>query len=256
MEINENGREEWRSCSSFLDRKMESNYTAIDIETTGLNPKTEKIIEMGAVRVREGKIVDRYERLVCPGRKLEERITSLTGISDEMLKNAPPPEEVLPELLAFIGEDILLGHHLIFDYSFIKRAAVNLRLLDEKSNGMGIDTLKIARHFLMDLESRSLESLCRYFKISHKAHRAINDAEATVLLYQKLSGEFREGSVFEPQPLIYRVKRETPATKAQKERLYKLTEKHKILLDYDINTLTKNEASRLADKIILKYGKG
>ena len=248
--------EEWHCCSSFLGRKMTENYTAIDVETTGLNPKTEKIIEVGAVKVRDGKITDRFESLIYPGRKLEERITALTGISDEMLKDAPVPEKVLPEFLEFIGEDVMLGHHLIFDYSFIKRAAVNLRLWDEKSDGSGIDTLKIARHFLMDLESRSLPFLCRYFEIPHKAHRAVNDAEAAALLYQRLLKEHGGGTVFEPSPLVYRVKKETPSTKAQKERLYKLAEKHKLILDYDVDTLTRNEASRLTDKIILKYGKG
>lgn len=234
---------------------MIQDFTAIDIETTGLNPKTERIIEVGAVKVRDGKIVDQYESLINPGRKLEERIIELTGITDEMLKTAPTPEEILPGLLNFLGDDILLGHSLMFDYSFIKRLAVNLKLWDAKATSSGIDTLKIARHFLTDLESRSLPFLCKYFGIPHKAHRAVEDAKAAALLYERLAGEFYEESVFAPFQLIYRVKREAPATQAQKERLYKLAKEHKLILEYDINTLTRNEASRMADKIILKYGK-
>lgn len=235
---------------------MVQDFTAIDVETTGLNPKTERMIEVGAVKVRGGKIVDQYESLINPGRRLEAKIIELTGITDEMLMEAPSPEEVMPRLLEFVGNDIMLGHSLMFDYSFIKRLAVNLKLWDVQSTSQGIDTLKIARHFLTDLESRSLPFLCKYFEIPHKAHRAMEDAKATALLYEKLAEQFDDEDVFAPFKLIYRVKRETPATAAQKERLYKLANEHKLILEYDINTLTRNEASRLADKIILKYGRG
>lgn len=232
------------------------DFTAIDVETTGLNPKMERIIEVGAVKVRGGKVVDRFESLLNPGRKLENRIVELTGITDEMLEEAPSPEEVMPQLLDFIGDDILLGHSLMFDYSFIKRLAVNLKLMEAQSTSiMGIDTLKIARHFLMELESRSLSYLCQYFDIPHKPHRALGDALAAAMLYEKLAGKFYEESVFAPYKLIYRVKREVPASPAQKERLYKLAREHKLVLDYDLNSLTRNEASRMTDKIILQYGR-
>lgn len=231
------------------------DFTAIDVETTGLNPKMERIIEVGAVKVRGGKVVNRFESLLNTGRKLENRIVELTGITDEMLKEAPSPEEVMPQLLDFIGDDILLGHSLMFDYSFIKRLAVNLKLMEAQSTSMGIDTLKIARHFLMELESRSLPYLCQYFDIPHKPHRALEDSLAAAMLYETLAGKFYEESVFAPCKLIYRVKREVPATPAQKERLYKLAREHKLVLDYDLNSLTRNEASRMTDKIILQYGR-
>lgn len=234
------------------------DFTAIDVETTGLNPKTEKIIEVGAVKVRNGKIVERFDSLVHPGRRLEERITELTGITDEMLKDAPLPEKVIPEILDFIGGDILLGHSIMFDYSFLKRAAVNLGLMKSKDNRYGIDTLKIARCCLRELESRSLPFLCKYYEIPHEAHRAEKDAEATALLYGKLVEEFgktAESSLFDPVQLVYQIKREAPANKAQKERLYLLAQKHKLVIDYEIDRLTRNEACRLIDKIILKYGR-
>lgn len=234
---------------------MIQNFTAIDVETTGLNPRTERMIEVGAVKIRDGKITDSFESLLNPGKKLEERIVELTGITDKMLENAPRPEEVMPKLLDFIGEDILLGHSIMFDYSFIKRLAVNLRLWEAKSTVWGIDTLKIARHFLTDLESRSLPFLCKYFEIPHKPHRAVEDAKAAALLYEKLSEKFSGEGVFEPYKLYYQVKREAPATPSQKERLYKLAREHKLVLEYDVDTLTKNEASRIADKIILQYGR-
>lgn len=238
---------------------MIRDYTALDIETTGLDPKYDKIIEVAAVKVRGNRIVDEFQSMVSPGRQLEERITKLTGITDEMLKDAPKPEQVIPKLLTFIGEDVLLGHSILFDYSFVKRSAVNLRI--EKGENynfekmQGLDTLKIARKYLPELESRSLPFLCEYFDIPQKAHRAMEDVKATVLLYQKLTEKFYEEEGFGTFPLIYRVKRQAPATNAQKERLYKLADKHKLILAEDIDRLTRNEASRLTDKIILKYGR-
>lgn len=234
------------------------DFTVIDVETTGLNPKTDKLIEIGAVRVRAGKITDRYESLLYPGQKLEERIVQLTGITDEMLRCAPLPEKVLPEFFAFLGEDVLLGHSIMFDYSFLKRAAVNLGLMDSRQNGRGIDTLRIARCCLRELESRSLPFLCSYFEIPHQAHRAVHDAEATAVLYQKLWEKFggeQNRELFEPRQLVYQIKREAPASKLQKERLYQLAEKHKLIIDHDIDRLTRNEASRMTDRIILQYGR-
>ena len=233
---------------------MIDSYLCLDLETTGLDPKKDKIIEIGAVRVREGKITDRMETFVNPGRKLEERIIELTGIRNEQLENAPDIEMILPKLLDFIGEDVLLGHSVMFDYSFVKRAAVNQRLTFEKR---GIDTLKLARKFLPDLESRSLEFLCRHFGIPHNAHRALADAEVTVVLYHKLTELFYDGheDVFKPTLLSYRAKRDTPVTIPQKEQLYKLIDKHKLKVDYDVEKLTRSEASRIMTQLLAEYGR-
>ena len=219
---------------------MIDSYVCLDLETTGLNPKTDKIIEIGAVKVRAGEITDRMETLVNPGRALEERIVELTGICDEQLADAPDIAEVLPELLTFIGEDILLGHAVLFDYSFVKKAAVNQKFKFEKS---GIDTLRLARKFLPELESRSLGALCRHFGIAHNAHRALADAQATSVLYGKLAELFYEGQ------------RDTPITIPQKEQLYKLIDRHKIAIEYQVDKLTRSEASRIMAQILAEYGR-
>ena len=83
-----------------------NSYVCLDLETTGLDPKKNKIIEIGAIKVSNGKIVEQLETFVNPGVKLEERIVELTGIKDEQLANAPEIGEVLPKLLSFVGEDI------------------------------------------------------------------------------------------------------------------------------------------------------
>ncbi|MBQ6888234.1 MAG: 3'-5' exonuclease [Lachnospiraceae bacterium] len=241
---------------------MIEDYICLDLETTGLNPKTDKIIEIGAVKVRNGNIVESFQSFVAPERKLEKRIVELTGITDEMLKNAPPKEEIIPCFLEFAGDDILLGHSVLFDFSFIKRTAVNCKLTFERQ---GIDTLKIARKFLPELESRSLGFLCSHYQIEHKAHRAMADAKATVNLYKKLCEEFYNEEDFKPTPLLYKVKRETPITKPQKERLYRLLELHKLSIEQDgdlspilsmeVDKLTRSEASRYMDRILAKCGR-
>lgn len=235
---------------------MIQDYVCLDLETTGLDPKVDKIIEIGAVRVENGEIVDTFQSFVNPGRMLSEKITELTGISDEDLKNAPSIEEVLPKFLEFSGDLCLLGHSVLFDYSFIKKAFVNMDGKN-KYEKEGIDTLKISRKHLASLESRRLSYLCAYYKIEQKAHRALEDAIATHKLYWKLTADFFKGNEedFQPQRLIYNVKRETPITKAQKERLSKLIALHNIDYLYDLDRLTRNEASRITDQILATYGR-
>lgn len=232
---------------------MLNTYVCIDLETTGLNPKLDKIIEIGAVKVVDGKVTDTFETFINPGRKLEQRIVELTGIRDEQLAEAPYIEEVLPRLLTFLGDLPLLGHSILFDFSFLKKAAVDSKLPFERQ---GVDTLKIARRFLTQLEHRSLDYLCAYYMIPHHAHRALADAEATVHLYKKLADSFYsvEDTLFLPKTLLFKIKRDTPATKAQKERLYRLLVQHNITLDVDIEKLTRSEASRLTDTFPVRFG--
>lgn len=247
---------------------MTDSYVSLDLETTGLNPKMDKIIEIGAVKVLHGEVVDTFASFVNPARLLNDKVKKLTGIMDANLVDAPLIEEILPTLLDFVGELPLLGHSILFDYSFIKKAAVNQKKSFEKQ---GIDTLRIARKYLPDLESRNLGFLCKHFGILHTEHRALGDAEATHALYLELCKLFmstneRESSirnkranemagVFAPRQLLYQVKKESPITKHQKERLYELICKHKVIIDYDVEHLTKNEASRQTDIILSKYGR-
>ena len=233
---------------------MTDTYISIDLETTGLNPKQDKIIEIGAVKVINGQIADTFSRLINPGRKLEQRIVELTGIKDEDLEGMPYIEEVFPQLLDFLEDLPLLGHSILFDYSFLKKAAVNQKLSFEKQ---AVDTLKIARKYLADLERRSLDYLCEHYQIPHHAHRALADAEATHILYHKLAEQFysEEEGLFQPVQLQFQVKRDTPATKPQKIRLYRLLEQHNITLEADVEKLTRSEASRFTDKILAKYGR-
>ncbi len=233
---------------------MIDTYVCIDLETTGLHLRQNRIIEIGAVKVVEGRIVDRYTTFVNPARKLEERIVELTGIRDQDLEDAPEMDQVFPQIMKFLEDLPLLGHRVMFDYSFLKKEAENRRVPFEKE---GIDTLKIAQKYLPALEHRSLDYLCEYYGIPHQAHRALADAEATSILYHKLAEQFygEEEELFRPKPLVLFVKRDNPPTKGEKERLYRLLEQHKITLGADVEKLTRSEVSRLIDKIFAKYGR-
>ena len=241
---------------------MIENYTALDLETTGLNPKYDKIIEVGAVKVRNGEIIDRFQQLIRPGIVLPEKITGLTGITQEELLEAKDSEMVIPQLLDFLEDDVILGHSVMFDYSFLKKAAVNQNLWKPEQSHLGLDTLRLSRIYLPELPSRRLTDLCRHYGIEHHAHRALGDAESTAQLYsifvkelgQNQTLEERE-KIFAPFPLIYKIKRESPIRPQQKQRLYSLLEQHKIIPDYDVEKLTRNEASRIIDRIYFTYGR-
>lgn len=235
---------------------MVKDYICVDVEATGTNPKLEKIIEIGAVKVINGQVTDTFQTLINPGRLLDSRIVELTGITDEMLSNAPLIREVLSKFYLFCENLPLLGQNLIFDYSFLKRAMVNEGLSFERK---GVDTLRIARTYLPELESRKLESLCKYFNIKHTAHRALGDADATHQLYGKLcelfvqKAEEQNCRVFEPSELIYKVKKEQSITIAQKEQVAKYCARLNISLNLDLNLMTRAEASRFIERHRLAY---
>lgn len=235
---------------------MIRDYVCLDLETTGLEPKYHKILEIGAVKVQDFQVVDSFQMLIHPAVDISERITQITGITEEMVQGQPYIEEILPEFIDFCGDYVMIGHNLMFDYSFLKKNAVNCGL---NLGSRGIDTLKIARKHLAHLEKRSLEYLCACYGLKDtRYHRAYNDAMATHELYCRLcESDFfsEEDEVFQPRELIYKVKREVPATDRQIIYLNDLIKYHKINIGVDVSKLTKNEASRYIDKIISQYGR-
>ncbi len=231
-----------------------NSYVSLDLEATGLNPKYEKVIEIGAVKVIGGIKTDSFSTFVNPGRKLEKRITDITGITDEDLKDAPLIKDVIKDLTFFCEDLPLVGHRILFDYSFVKQACINNGLIFEKE---GIDTLKISRACFYELPSKRLGDMCAHYDIKLKAHRALNDAEATAELYECLKNDFlfKKPEIFKPERLIYKVKRESPIRSAQLEKLKDYIGRHNIDCPYDLETLSRNEASRYYDKLCAEFGK-
>ena len=108
------------------------NYVALDLETTGLSPKNDRILEIGAVKIEEGRETGRIATLIDPQMKIPERIRELTGITQEMVAGQPTPAEAVRAFLDFCGELDLMGHNLIFDYSFLKHQAADQKIPFEK----------------------------------------------------------------------------------------------------------------------------
>ncbi len=232
-----------------------TSFVCFDIETTGLNPQRDRVIEIGAVKVKDKKIVEYFSELIDPGMKLSPLITNLTGISDDMLRDADREEQVVKRFIDFTEDYAVIGHNIMFDYSFIKTAAERIHAGFEKK---GIDTLELCKKLHGDLESRSLESMCRYYNINNeRAHRAYEDAKATVMLYVNLCNAFFQNNpkVFEPRQLIYKVKKAQFITKKQKNYLLDLLKYHNIDIVQPIDNLTQSEASKWIDEIILNHGR-
>lgn len=229
---------------------MLKSYIAFDIETTGLDPTENEIIEIGALKVREGKVADRFIEFLRPLSPISPAITSLTGITDEMVADAREGSHVVRDFLDFCGDDVLIGHNVIFDYSFVKCSAAKDGLSFEKK---GIDTLKIAKKVLAHLESKSLGTLCEHYHIENKsAHRAYHDALATAKLYQTLAHYYEENEpkLFRPAQLTYKVRKPQPATAKQLALLENLVRKRGIRPEWEAKTLTRSEASKIIDRLL------
>ncbi len=235
---------------------MLRNYVIVDLETTGLRADTDKIIEIGAIKVENGQ-ESIYNSFVNPEVPISERIVEIVGITDEMVKDAPKISDIIGEFIEFTKDLPLLGHNLLFDFGFLKTAAVQNGYKFQKN---GLDTLDIARKYLPELESRKLEYLCKYFGIhDEQHHRAWNDAKVTGQLYHILCEKFenmedKNKKVFEPKELHFEIKKASPITPRQKSYLSSLLLKHGIKPDYTIDELTKSEASRIIDRILSKHG--
>lgn len=223
------------------------NYTVIDFEMTGLSAKNDKIIEIGAAKIRDGQIVDTISKLVDPRVKIPQSVQKLTGITDEDVIGAIGEDEAVTELLDFIGDDEILGQNVQFDYSFLKQWAVNHKRPLEL---YAYDTLKMARKYLPAEQSKKLGDLCAYFGIKREnAHRALDDAIETMQIFEKLQDiALEKGDEVESKLLIYKAKKQTPATSHQIKQLKELMEQKGITDEISWETLTRSRASRLYDE--------
>jgi CRISPR-associated protein Cas2 len=162
------------------------NYVVIDIETTGLDYKKHDIIEIGALKVVEGKAQGAFQTLVKTDGNIQENVVSLTGISAKMLKDFGKEIKAAMLLtLEFIGTNPVVLHNAAFDHAFLRSACEDCGL--EMYPGRTIDTLALAKKHVRGLKNYRLETLVRYLKISHeKFHRSAGDCQATMKLYEKL----------------------------------------------------------------------
>lgn len=160
------------------------SFVALDFETTGLSGTKDCVTEIGAVKVLDGKVVQRFSTLVNPGRPIPPRVVALTGISNDMVEDHPMIWEILPLFLDFLGDLPLVCHNAKFDCKFLERDLLKMgRTIDNPVD----DTLSLARLGVPGLGCYKLGFLTDHFEIPLRdAHRAWCDAEATAKLYLKL----------------------------------------------------------------------
>jgi DNA polymerase-3 subunit epsilon/ATP-dependent DNA helicase DinG len=159
---------------------MRDEIVALDLETTGLDPSHDSIIEIGAVKFQEGRVTDTFQSLINPHRSLPRNIVALTGITQEEVNGAPPLKQVLPKLERFVGNRAVLGHNVSFDLGFLERQ-------NALRSNLPLDTYELASVMLPAVPRYSLGALAAHLGVELvDAHRADKDAEATALVYWAL----------------------------------------------------------------------
>jgi len=172
---------------------LTGTYVVFDIETTGFSPINDGITEIGAVKVVNGSIEDRYSTFVNPEKSIPAKVTELTGITNDMVKDERTIAEVLPEFLAFCGDAALVAHNANFDVSFIREKA---RKNGEEIKPIMVDTLALAKLLLPDLKRHKLNQVAKYLKVSlENHHRAIDDANATAQIFLKFLTMMKEEGI-------------------------------------------------------------
>ena len=158
-------------------QSLDDTYVVFDIETTGFSSKNDKIIEIGAVKIQNGVIVDNFSEFVNPRRPIPYNITELTGISDDMVANANAIDDVLPRFLEFIGDAVVVAHNASFDCSFISKNCMDLGL---EFNNTIVDTVQLCRFLYPELKSVKLNLVAKHLGVKLESHhRAVDDAKAT-----------------------------------------------------------------------------
>ncbi|WP_275297791.1 PolC-type DNA polymerase III [Clostridium sp. YIM B02551] len=162
---------------------LDDTYVVFDLETTGFSSKNDEIIEIGAVKVQNGSIIDNFSTFVNPGRSIPYNITELTSITDDMVANAPSIEEILPKFLEFCTDSVLVAHNANFDTSFIKTSCSKYSLPFDFTI---IDTVPLARFLYPELKRVKLNIVAKHLGISlENHHRAVDDAKATAEILLK-----------------------------------------------------------------------
>ena len=166
---------------------FDGDFVVFDLETTGLDAGRENITEIGAVRLRAGQVVDRFNTFVNPGKPIPANITHLTGITDDMVRDAPAEEQALRDFQAFAGGDTLVAHNSAFDMGFVRTRGAAFAL--EFPNPV-LDTLALARVLYTDMRRHRLDTLAKKLGIKLEGHhRAVNDAEATARIFLRMAAE-------------------------------------------------------------------
>ncbi len=182
---------------------LDSTYVVFDLETTGLYPNSgDSIIEIGAVKIKNGKIIDRYDELINPGRLLSEEIVKITGINDDMLKNKRNEEICVCDFMKWVGDLPMVAHNAKFDMSFLDNAYSKYNL--GKISNIVIDTLGLSRYLESSERYHNLATLVKRYDIpwdENKHHRGDYDSEGTALIFNKMLNKLKINNINTMQDL-------------------------------------------------------
>ena len=166
----------------------------VDIETTGLSRYRHSITEISAIKVKKGKVIDEFNTLVNPECHIPSFITRLTGIDDDLVKDAQKIKKVIPKFETFVSGAVFVAHNAMFDFNFLNHA-VSENLGKTLENDI-LCTCRLARRLLPELPSKRLGCVCEHFEITNeKAHRARGDAVATTQIFNKFVGMMKKKDV-------------------------------------------------------------
>ena len=234
-----------------------------DLETTGFSSKNDKIIEIGAVKIKKGSIVDRFSEFVNPEMRIPYNITELTSITDEMVENAETIEKILPKFLEFCKDSVIVAHNAGFDVGFIKK---NARDLGEEFDYPVLDTVPLARYLYPELKKVKLNIVAKHLGVSlENHHRAVDDAKCTgdILLkcfekikeeknintLKELNKEFLDNIDIKKQPSYHII----ILTKTQEglRNLYKLVSEAHLNNFFKVPRIPKSRLQELRDGLII-----
>ena len=171
-------------------QSIDTTYCVLDLETTGLSAKTEKITEIGIMKIKDGEVLEEFCEFVNPEKHIPERVQEITKITDDMVKDAPTIEEMFPKVLEFIKGTVLVAHNATFDIGFLKTIAKDLGYEFDYTY---VDTLPLARKLYPEIKKHKLGKIAEHLKIKVEvAHRALDDVDTTVKVLREMMKTLKE----------------------------------------------------------------
>ena len=202
----------------------DATYCVLDLETTGISITTEKITEVGIMKVKNGEVIDEFEIFVNPEKPIPQRVVEVTNITDEMVKDAETIDKVFPKILEFVGDSIIVAHNASFDVGFLKH---NAKLLGYEFNNTYIDTLPLAKDLFPDLKKYKLGKIADSLGIEvDVAHRALADVDTTVKVFNVMLKKLKAKGI----NTVDEIDSATKDPEAQKEEFKKQRSYHAIIL--------------------------
>lgn len=202
----------------------DATYCVLDLETTGISITTEKITEVGIMKVKNGEVIDEFEMFVNPEKPIPQRVVEVTNITDEMVKDAETIDKVFPKILEFVGDSIIVAHNASFDVGFLKH---NAKQLGYEFNNTYIDTLPLAKDLFPDLKKYKLGKIADSLGIEvDVAHRALADVDTTVKVFNVMLKKLKDKGI----NTVDEIDSASKDPEAQKEEFKKQRSYHAIIL--------------------------